>query len=126
MHPHRAILSELGASAAQALRAWKIAQPPGRSLVFGTGTDRPESLPNLRRRVLAPMLAAARVGWYGLHAFRHYAVSSWLAAGLDLKQCQRWAGHATLALTLETYGHFIPLRDEHQQLADAERSLFGP
>jgi integrase len=116
----------LGDPAAHALRAWKLAQPPGRSLVFGTGSDRPDSLPNLRRSVLAPMLASAGVGHYGLHAFRHYAISSWLAAGIDLKQCQRWAGHATLALTLDTYGHFIPRRDEHQRIADAERSLFGP
>jgi len=115
----------LSETSAQALRVWKLAQPPGRSLVFGTSTDRPDSLSNIRRRVLAPTLAAAGVRRYGLHSFRHYAISSWLAASIDLKQCQRWAGHATLALTLDTYGHFIPRRDEHQQLADAERSLFG-
>jgi integrase len=51
----------LGETAARALKAWKIAQPPiayreGRekrqrpaSLVFGTGTDRPDGLANLRR-----------------------------------------------------------------------------
>jgi integrase len=115
----------LSETSAQALRVWKLAQPSGRSLVFGTSTGRPDSLSNIRRGILVPTLAAAGVRWYGLHRFRHYAISSWLAAGIDLKRCQRWAGHATLALTLDTYGHFIPLRDEHQQLADAERSLFG-
>jgi integrase len=110
---------------AQALRAWKLAQPPGRALVFGTGTDRPDSLPNILRRVLEPALAAAGVRRYGLHSFRHYAVSSWLAAGIDLKQCQRWAGHATLALTLDTYGDLLPRRDDHQRIADAERGLSG-
>jgi integrase len=105
---------------AQALRAWKLQQPPGRGLVFGTRSERPDSLSNLRRRFLEPLRAR-----YGFHAFRHYAISSWLAAGIDLKQCQRWAGHATLALTLDTYGHLIPRGDDHQRIADAERGLFA-
>jgi integrase len=66
-----------------------------------------------------------RPKYLGLHALRHYAVSSWLAAGIDLKTCQHWAGHATLALSLDTYGHLIPRRDDHQRIADAERGLFG-
>jgi integrase len=115
----------LGETTATALRAWKLAQPPGRKLVFGTRSDRPDSLSNLRRRLLEPMLSAAGVHHYGLHAFRHYAISSWLSAGIDLKQCQRWAGHSTLALTLDTYGHLLPRRDDHQRIADAERGLFG-
>ena len=61
----------------------------------------PDTLPNLRTPTSsAPAFATAGVRRYGLHAFRHYAVSSWLAAGIDLKQCQRWAGHADLATTL--------------------------
>jgi integrase len=115
----------LGEPAAQALRAWKLAQPLGRTLVLGTRTDRPDSLSNLRRRLLEPLCAASGVRRYGLHSFRHYAISSWLAAGIDLKQCQRWAGHATLALTLDTYGHLIPRQDAHRRIADAERVLVG-
>jgi integrase len=150
----------LGETSAQALRAWKLAQPPvvyreGREkrqrphvLVFGTATDQPDTLPNLRSRVLAPAMVAAGVAlpvlddagkptkdkdgkpitrpkYTSLHALRHYAISSWLASGLDLKTCQHWAGHATLALTLDTYGHLIPRADDHQRIADAERGLFG-
>ena len=127
----------LSETSAQALRSWKLAQPPvtyreGKEkrqrphvLVFGTGTDAPDTLPNLRSRLLAPLAVAAGVPRYGLHAMRHYAVSSWLAAGIDLKTCQAWAGHATLALTLDTYGHLIPRKDDHQRIADAERGLFG-
>jgi integrase len=115
----------LSEATAHALRTWKLAQPPGHNLLLGTGTDRPDSLSNLRRRFLAPTLTAAGVRHYGMHSLRHYAISSWLAAGIDLKQCQRWAGHATLALTLDTYGHLLPRRDDHQRIADAERVLFG-
>jgi len=150
----------LGEPAAQALRAWKLAQPPvtyhedgekrqrPATLVFGTGADKPDMLTNLRKRLLGPAMVAAgvtvpdlddagkpirdkkgkpvlRPKYLGLHALRHYAISSWLAAGLDHKLCQRWAGHATLVLTLDTYGHFLPRRDEHAMMAAVERGLLG-
>ena len=69
---HRTV--PLGEPAAQALRAWKLAQPPityrddgekkqrPATLVFGTGTDRPDGLANLRRRVLEPTVIKAGVG----------------------------------------------------------------
>jgi integrase len=113
---HRTV--PLGATAAQALRAWRLQQPPGRSLVFGTSTDRPDTLPNLRRRVLSPL------GLYGLHSFRHYAISAWLRTCKgDFKLVQTWAGHSTLTLTLDRYGHLLP--HDRDQLPDAERGLFG-
>jgi integrase len=133
---------------AQALRAWKLAQPPvtyrkdGEQrrrpalLVFGTATDRPDGLGNIRRRVLEPLAIKAGVSvptldsagkpvkgkdgkpvmcpkYAGLHCLRHFAISRWLAGGLDHKLCQAWAGHATLVLTLDTYGHLIPRQDSH-------------
>jgi integrase len=113
----------LGDKAARALREWKLAQPPGRSLVFGTAADRPDMLGNLQKRLLAPLCAAAGVPRYGWHALRHYAVSSWLRSHIDPKTAQKWAGHATLALTLDTYGHAIPRDDDHQLIAAAEGLL---
>ena len=150
----------LSEATAQALRAWKVAQPPityreghekkqrPAALVFGTGTDQPESLSNLRARLLGPTMTAAGVSepvldqagkqirdkkgnplirpkYTSLHALRHYAVSSWLAAGIDLKLAQRWAGHATLALTLDTYGHLIPRKDGHEIMRAVASDLFG-
>jgi integrase len=150
----------LGEPAAQALRGWKLAQPPityhedgekkqrPATLVFGTGMDRPDTLPNIRARLLAPAMIKASVAlpvlddagkpvkdkdgkpvmhpkYGGLHCLRHYAISSWLAAGFDHKQCQRWAGHTTLVLTLDTYGHLLPRRDGHELMRALERDLFG-
>ena len=150
----------LGDTTAQALRAWKIAQPPvtyredgekkqrPATLVFGTSTDKPDTPSNLQQRLLDPLQVKAGVtsgvkvdedgkpvldqdgnqiplAKYSWHKLRHYAISSWLAAGLDHKRCQRWAGHTTLVLTLDTYGHFIPVRDEHAMMAAAERALLG-
>lgn len=135
----------LGETAARALREWKLAQPPGRALVFGTASDRPDMLSNLQRRLLAPLQVRASIvepvidgagksvldengkpkmqAKYAWHALRHYAISSWLASGVDLKTAQTWAGHATLALTLDTYGHLIPRTDDHARIAAAEGLL---
>ena len=122
----------LGETSAQALRAWKLAQPPvmyredrekrqkPHVLVFGTATDQPDTLPNLRSRVLAPAMVAAGVSlpvlddagkptkdkdgkpitrpkYTSLHSLRHYAISAWLrTCDGDFKRVQSWARHATL------------------------------
>ena len=109
--------------AAKAVKAWKLAQAPGRALLFGTGTDRPDMLGNLQRRLLTPLCASAGVPRYTWHSLRHYAISSWLAARIDLKTVQHWAGHATLAMTIDRYGHLIPRDDDHQRIALAEAHI---
>jgi integrase len=150
----------LDETAAQALRTWKLAQPPVSyrengekrprppTLVFGTATDKPDTPSNLQQRLLDPLQVRAGITSgvkvdaagkpvldedgnpipltkYSWHALRHYAISSWLAAKLNHKLCQRWAGHRTLVLTLDTYGHFIPRRDGHEMMRTLERDLFG-
>ena len=151
----------LGETAARALRAWKLAQPPityredgekrqrPPTLVFGTGGDRPDGLANLRRRVLEPLAIKAGVAvpalddagkpvkdkegtpvmrpkYGGLHCLRHYTISTWLrTCGGDFKQVQVWAGHGTLVITLDTYGHLIPRKDGHEIMCAVERDLFG-
>lgn len=62
---------------------------------------------------------------YSWHAFRHYAVSAWLASGIDPKTVQNWAGHSTLTLTLNTYGHMIPRAADHARIAAAEQAALG-
>jgi integrase len=115
----------LGDTAVRALKEWRLAQPPGRRLVFGTGTDRPDMLGNIQRRLLDPLMAMAGVRRYSIHMLRHYAISAWLASGIDLKTVQHWAGHGTLTMTLDRYGHMIPRADDHARIADAERALLG-
>jgi integrase len=122
----------LSATAAAALLAWRGDKIyPGSALVFATASGKPDMLGNLQRRLLDPLQVKAGIvdrdglPKYSFHAFRHYAVSSWLAARIDQKTAQHWAGHATLALTLDTYGHLIPRADDHDRMADVERALAG-
>jgi integrase len=73
-----------------------------------------------------PKMCVKMAAKYSWHAFRHYAVSAWLKTCRgDFKKVQTWAGHATLALTLETYGHLLEDPDDHARIADAERALLS-
>jgi integrase len=114
----------LGATAVKALKEWRLAQPPGRTLVFGTASDKPDMLHNLQRRLLTPLCASAGVRRYSWHALRHYAISAWLkACGGNFKLVQTWAGHGTLSQTLDRYGHLIPRDSDHDMIAVAEQEL---
>jgi integrase len=114
----------LGEVTAQALKEWRLAQPPGRTLVFGNSRDNPEHLANIHARVLVPLQKRAGIRRYSLHSLRHYAISRWLAAGLDLKLCQTLAGHGSLSLTLDRYGHWISRHDDHARVAAVETAGF--
>jgi integrase len=115
----------LNETTVKALKAWKLAQPHGRKLVFGTASDRPDGLANIRRRVFIPAMAKAGLSYTGLHCLRHFAVSSWLRTCCgDFKAVQVRAGHATLGLTLDTYGHLLDTNDG-DQIAAAERLVLG-
>jgi integrase len=115
----------LSAETVQVLREWKLAQPGGRKLCFGTRSDKPDLLGNLTRSVLKPLIATAGVPSYGWHSLRHYAISAWLASRIDPKTVQTWAGHSNLTMTLDTYGHMIPRDDDHARIEAAELALLA-
>ncbi|RDE10356.1 tyrosine-type recombinase/integrase [Pelagibacterium lacus] len=54
---------------------------------------------------------------FGWHALRHFAISTWIEAGLTPKTVQTFAGHSTLAVTMDRYGHLFPSSD-HQSAMD--------
>jgi integrase len=62
---------------------------------------------SLRRRVLVP--AAERAGPIGrrVHTLRHACASLLIESALSPLRLQRWMGHHSPALSLETYGHLI-------------------
>jgi integrase len=65
--------------------------------------------------------APARFNW---HALRHFAISCWIEAGLSPKTVQTFAGHSSLAVTMDRYGHLFR-SDEHRTAMDEiARQLF--
>jgi integrase len=137
----------------QALREWKLVCPKGDlDLVFPNGDGGIENLSNILQRGFQPAQVAAGVTvpgqdehgkpirdadgkpvsvakYYGLHSLRHFH-ASWLInrkadGGLELPpmEVKTRLGHATIAMTMDTYGHLFPRGNEDVELTELERSL---
>jgi len=77
-------------------------------LVFTTGVGTPINPSNLRQRSLAPLLNKAGLPPIRFHDLRHTCATLLLSKGVHPKFVQELLGHATIAITLDTYSHFIP------------------
>ncbi len=76
-------------------------------LVFaGIRTDEPLRVSTFRQSL---GVAARRIGLPDLHPheLRHTAASLAIASGADVKVVQQMLGHASAAMTLDTYGHLF-------------------
>jgi integrase len=56
-----------------------------------------------------------RLNW---HALRHFAISCWIEADLNPKTVQTFAGHSSLQVTMDIYGHLFK-SDDHKKAMDA-------
>lgn len=56
-------------------------------------------------------LLVKRFRW---HDLRHFAISCWIAAGIPPKAVQTFAGHSSLQVTMDRYGHLFP-DDRHRE-----------
>lgn len=127
----------LGPFVVNTLREWRLACPTSEGgLVFPTSTGRIEYHANIWRALTLVMNSAgltdkAGEPKYGLHAFRHF-YASWCInrkadGGLELpaKVVQERLGHASILMTMDTYGHLFPRSDDGAELAAAERALLA-
>ena len=65
--------------------------------------------------------APVRFNW---HALRHFAVSCWIEAGLSPKTVQTFAGHSSLQVTMDRYGHLFKSDDHKAAMNEIAESLF--
>jgi integrase len=63
-----------------------------------------------------------RFNWHGL---RHFAVSTWIEAGMTPKTVQTFAGHASLQITMDRYGHLFPSEDHNKAMDEIAKGLFA-
>ncbi|MGK7058057.1 tyrosine-type recombinase/integrase [Bradyrhizobium sp. 1050_B9_N1_2] len=70
---------------------------------------------------VAHMPAPRRFKW---HALRHFAVSCWIEQRLPPKTVQTFVGHATLQMTMDTYGHMFPSEDHSKAMDAIAKGLF--
>jgi integrase len=137
---HRTV--PIGPALVQALRKWKLRCPlSATGLVFPNRRGKPMSQHRIIERFLAVQVEAGLAidtgrkdakdspiwrARYGLHSLRHAAASAWIRQGIDLKRLQVWIGHATIQLTIDTYGHLITDAQADAALAGgAEAALFS-
>lgn len=124
----------IGSMLVTRLKAWQLACPPNAlGLVFPNEGQQVMSQHRMTDLLGHVQLEAGIVSAvngkvanrYGWHDFRHQAASAWIAQKVDLKRLQTWLGHATIQLTLDTYGHLLPDADADMAYAEgAEGALF--
>jgi integrase len=121
------------------LKEWKLACPHSKEgLVFASGRGNIIRHENIIRQALIPAQIAAGVvtkdgepKYTGLHALRHF-YASWCInrradGGLELpaKVVQERLGHASIVMTMDTYGHLFPRGDDGAELTAAMRALLA-
>jgi integrase len=55
--------------------------------------------------------------YFNWHALRHFAISCWIEADLSPKTVQTFAGHSSVQVTMDRYGHLFK-SDDHKQTMD--------
>ena len=92
-------------------------------LIFASGVGTPINPENLVKRSFKPLLAKAGLPKIRFHDLRHTCATLLLGRGVHPKLVQELLGHATIAMTLDTYSHYLPSMGD--QTAGAMGNAFG-
>ena len=68
-------------------------------------------------RFWIPATKRAGVFPFRFHDLRHTAISYWILCGASPKQIAKWAGHTSVSVVLDRYGHLFPEADEKPMAA---------
>ncbi len=77
-------------------------------LIFSTRVGTPVNPENLVNRSFKPLLKKAGLPEIRFHNLRHTCATLLLGRGVHPKLVQELLGHATIAMTLDTYSHYLP------------------
>ena len=94
-----------------------------RGLVFSTSVGTPVNPENLVNRSFKPLLKKAGLPEIRFHNLRHTCATLLLSRGVHPKLVQELLGHATIAMTLDTYSHYLPSMGD--QAAEAMGDALG-
>jgi integrase len=93
-------------------------------LVFTNEAGTSINLSDLRRRSFAPLLKEAALPHIRFHDLRHTRATLLLSKGVHPEFVQELLGHATIAITLDTYSHVLPSMGD--QTARAMQDVLSP
>jgi integrase len=90
------------------LRIYGVLYPPkDGDYIFRTATGSKIDPDNWRERVFRPIVTEAGLDGIGLHTLRHSYISILANQGEDLLYASRQAGHTSIKLTADIYGHLF-------------------
>ncbi len=105
------------------LRAWLLRAPHSHlGLLFPNSGGGARLHSNMLNREYWPLQVAAGIAEpsgkivdgepvmrarYAFHTLRHAAASAWIKQRIDIKRLQSWLGHASVQMTVDTYGHLL-------------------
>jgi integrase len=96
-----------------------MGKSPAESPVLATLEGKPQS-PGAITKAWSRAMDAIGMPDTGLHSLRHTHVSMLIASGVDILTISRRIGHASVKVTLDTYGHMIHGTDDRAaQVMDA-------
>jgi integrase len=121
----------LGEGVIRALRGWRqiTAYSKAGDLVFPNYMGTHWSHDGMIKSKWLPLFKRLAARWqeqrrndfpeqFNWHALRHFAISCWIDAGLPPKTVQTFAGHSSLQVTMDRYGHLFR-SDSHGRAMDA-------
>jgi integrase len=92
-------------------------------LIFSSENGTPLNPENLVKRSFKPLLKKAGLPEIRFHDLRHTCATLLLGRGVHPKIVQELLGHATIAMTLDTYSHYLPSMGD--QVAGAMGEALG-
>lgn len=121
------------------LKVWKLQSKfkKPEDLIFPNGDGSYIGHDNLVKRRFKPLFDKLEAGHkndptsslpprrFNWHALRHFAVSCWIEAGMTPKTVQTFAGHASLQVTMDRYGHLFPSEDHNKAMDQIAKGLFA-
>jgi integrase len=94
-----------------------------RDLIFASENGTPLNPENLVKRSFKPLLERTGFPKIRFHDLRHTCATLLLSRGVHPKIVQELLGHATIAMTLDTYSHYVPSMGD--QASGAMGDAFG-
>ena len=107
------------------LRQWRLICPKSLlELVFPTKRGSIQAQSNILKRHFKPLCRRLDIEmrW---HDLRHFAVSLWIEQGFSVKEVVTFAGHSSVQMTMDRYGHLFPSPDHQRGMAEIEARLLG-
>jgi integrase len=93
----------------EALGATTSPNPDPEALVFPSPQGAMLRVNAFRRRFWVPARKASGLKGLRIHDLRHTAVALWIAAGATPNEIASWAGHTSVSVVLDRYGHFFDI-----------------